>query len=271
MIDILIILLPAFILCLLLVFSHVYLGLHVLERGIIFVDLALAQVAAFGVSMALILGYEDHGISAKLFALGATLIAAFGFAKLRELPNKITREVTIGCVYVVTTSLTIVFLSQSSVGMEELKHMLNGNILWVSWEEITVIAIIYIVLGIFHYIFRKNFLALSFENDQNKQSFIWEFLFFATFAVVITLAVNVAGVLMVFAFLIIPAFSVSIFSKSIRSKLLIGWLLGILGTIGGLAASYALDLPTGATVVSIMGLLPIIGVLVWWKKKHIAS
>ena len=252
-------------------FSHVYLGLHVLERGIIFVDLALAQVAAFGVSLALVLGYEDHGISAMLFALGATLIAAFGFAKLRELPNKVAREVTIGCVYVVTTSLTIVILSQSSVGMEELKHMLNGNILWVSWDEIIVIALAYGALSILHIIFGKKFLALSFDNGEDKPSFLWEFLFFASFAVVITLAVNVAGVLMVFAYLIIPAFSVSIFSKTIRSKLFLGWLLGIIGTIGGLITSYAFDLPTGATIVSIMGFLPIIGVLVWWKKKHISN
>jgi zinc/manganese transport system permease protein len=130
------ILLPAFSLCILMIFTHTYFGLHVLARGIIFVDLALAQIAALGVSVAFLLGQEEHGFVAQLYALAATLIAAFCFAKLREIPSKTAREVTIGCAYVVATAISIVILSRSTRGMEELKQMFNGNILWTRWEEI---------------------------------------------------------------------------------------------------------------------------------------
>ena len=135
------ILFPALVMSGLMILSHTYLGLHVLARGIIFVDLALAQVAALGLSVAFLLGEEAHGVTAQIYAFGATLTAAFAFASLRRIPGKTTREVIIGCVYVVATALSIVILSRSSQGMEELKSLFNGNILWVRWQEIAMVAI----------------------------------------------------------------------------------------------------------------------------------
>ena len=259
--DAWLILLPAFVLSALMIFTHTYLGLHVLARGVIFVDLALAQVAALGVSIAFLLGEEAHGTRAQLYAFAATLPVAFAFAGLRRVPGKTTREVIIGCVYVVATALTIVILSRSTQGMEELKSLFNGNILWVRWQEITLIAVAYGALTILHIVYRQNFLALSFDSDDSRRpGFLWEFLFFATFAVVITLAVNVAGVLLVFAFLIIPAFSASILVATLGKRLLIGWIIGVLGSTAGLWLSFSADLPVGATVVSVLGLLPIIAV-----------
>ncbi|MBV1931227.1 MAG: metal ABC transporter permease [Porticoccaceae bacterium] len=256
------ILLPAFALSILMIGTHTYLGLHVLARGIIFVDLALAQVAALGISFAFLLGQEVHGVMAQLYAFIATLIAAAGFAKLRQLPDKTAREVTIGCVYVVATALSIVVLSRSSQGMEELKGLLNGQILWVQWSEIAFVALIYSLLTLFHWRFRQRFYHLSFyDSGAAKVGYLWEFLFFASFAAVITLAVNLAGVLLVFAFLIIPAFSASLLSQSFRSQLLIGWLLGGCVSAVGLWLSFVADLPTGATVVAVMGCLPIIALL----------
>ena len=255
------ILLPAFMVTVLMIVTHTYLGLHVLARGIIFVDLALAQIAALGVSIAFLMGQESHGYAAQLYAFAATLVAAFGFAKLREIPDKTAREVTIGCVYVVATALSIVILSRSSQGMEELKAMFNGNILWVQWQEIGLLALAYAVLTLLHLIYRRRFYALSFEaNNHAKPSFLWEFLFFASFALVITLAVNVAGVLLVFAFLIIPAFSASILTGSFIRRLMLGWTMGITGSAAGLWLSLTADLPVGATVVSLLGALPIIAV-----------
>ena len=256
------ILLPAFIVTVLMVVTHTYLGLHVLARGIIFVDLALAQIAALGVSIAFLMGQESHGYVAQLYAFGATLMAAFGFAKLREIPSKTAREVTIGCVYVVATALSIVILSRSSQGMEELKAMFNGNILWVQWQEIGLIALAYMLLTLLHLIYHRRFHALSFVTDKPvKSSFLWEFLFFASFALVITLAVNVAGVLLVFACLIIPAFSASILTGSFMRRLLLGWTMGIAGSAAGLWLSLTADLPVGATVVSLLGGLPLLAVI----------
>jgi len=255
------ILLPAFVMSALMILTHTYLGLHVLERGIIFVDLALAQVAALGMSLAFLLGEEPHGLTAQLYAFAATLAAAFAFAGLRRIPGKTTREVIIGCVYVVATSLSIVILSRSSQGMEELKSLFNGNILWVRWQEIALVAGIYLALVILHVLYRKRFYALSFATEEARSpSFLWEFLFFASFAIVITLAVNIAGVLLVFAFLIIPAFSALLIAHSFIGRLFLGWGLGLIGAVAGLWLSFNADLPVGATVVSVFGLLPLIAI-----------
>ena len=253
------ILLPAFVMSALMIISHTYLGLHVLARGIIFVDLALAQVAALGVSLAFLLGEEPHGLTAQMYAFAATLTAAVAFAGLRRVSGKTTREVIIGTVYVVATALSIVILSRSSQGMEELKSLFNGNILWVRWQEIAVVAAVTALLGLLHLVYRKRFIELSFSAETApKLGFGWEFLFFATFAIIITLAVNVAGVLLVFAFLIIPAFSASLLADSLVGRLLLGWGLGLVGAAAGLALSFSADLPVGATVVSFLGLLPVV-------------
>jgi len=266
------ILLPACILCLLMILTHTYLGLHVLARGIIFVDLALAQVAALGMSIAFLSGEEAHGVTAQLYAFGATLLVALAFSRLRTIPDKTTREVTIGWVYVVATALSIVILSRSNQGMEELKSLFNGNILWTTWEEISVIAIAYAVLAVVHSIYRKRFYTLSFSNDDEaKPSFLWEFLFFASFAVVITLAVNLAGILLVFALLIIPAFSASIIATTFLVRLKLGWLLAVVGSLVGLWLAYHADLPVGATVVSVLGSLPLIAVALNYVKPKLIS
>jgi len=267
-----VILLPAFVMSALMIFSHTYFGLHVLARGIIFVDLALAQVAALGISLAFLFGEESHGITAQLYAFIATLGAAFIFSGLRRIPGKTTREVIIGCVYVVSTALSIVILSQSSKGMEELKSLLNGNILWVRWQEIAIVAGATVLLTIFHLLYRRHFHALSFEsNKKDEPGFLWEFLFFVSFAVIITLTVNIAGILLVFAFLIIPAFSASLLSRTLHGRLVTGWLLGVVSTFAGLWVAFNADLPVGATVVSVIGLLPIAAILIVYGRSLITG
>ena len=256
------ILLPAFIMMALMIITHTYLGLHVLARGIIFVDLALAQISALGISIAFLLGKDAHGFEAQAFAFAATLIAALAFTGLHKIPSKTAREVTIGCVYVVATALSLVILSRTSVGMEELKSLFNGSILWVQWEEVAWVAIAYGALVLLHTLQRKRFYALSFATHKNaRPSLLWEFLFFASFAVVITLAVNIAGILVVFAFLIIPGFSASLLAASFGTRLILGWVSGLIFSVLGLWLSFMADLPVGATVVSLLGLLPIVAVL----------
>lgn len=261
------ILLPAFVMTLLMIITHAYLGLHVLQRGIIFVDLALAQIAGLGVSIAFLLGNDAHGIEAKVYAFIATLIAAFAFTGLHKISSKTTREVTIGSVYVVTTALSVVILSRSPLGMEQLKSLFNGNILWVNWQDIIFVAVAYALLIVLHLIKRKQFYALSFDNEKNF-SFIWEFFFFASFAIVITLAVNIAGILMVFALLIIPGFSASLLTQAFKARLLIAWGLALVSCTLGLWLSFEADLPVGATVVSVTGLLPVTALLIRYVIKR---
>lgn len=266
--DAWLILLPAFALCALMIATHTYLGLHVLARGIIFVDLALAQVAALGVSVAFMLGWDVHGAQAQFVALGATLLAAVVLAKLRAIPDKTAREVIIGCMYVVATAVAIVILSRSSQGMEELKSMFSGNILWVRWEEVGLLALVYAVLTLLHAVYFRRFKALSFtEVNERKSSFRWELLFFVSFAVVITLAVNLAGVLMVFAFLIIPAFTASLLVGSFGARLALGGALAMLGSIAGLWLSFSEDLPAGPVIVAVLGGLPLLAGAALWLRR----
>lgn len=268
--DAWIILLPAFTLCALMIATHTYLGLHVLARGIIFVDLALAQVAALGVSVAFLMGWDAHGLYAQATALGFTLLAAVLLAKLRDVPGKTAREVIIGCLYVVATAAAIVILSRSNQGMEELKAMFSGNILWVRWQEVAVLAIVYAVLMILHAIFFRRFKALSFDEPAtHKNVFIWELLFFMSFALMITLAVNLAGVLMVFAFLIIPAFAASLLVRSFSARLALGGAFAMLGSIAGLWLSFAEDLPAGPVIVAVLGSLPLCAGLILGIRRKI--
>lgn len=252
------ILMPALALMTLMVLTHTYLGLHVLERGIIFVDLAVAQVAALGMSIAFLAGLDAHGVAAQLFAVAATLAAAVGLAFLRRARDKTTREVAIGCVYVVATALAIVMLSRTNQGMEELKGLLNGNVIWVRWQEVGIMFVVYSALGCLYFLLHERFLSLSTNHGSQKGRFGWEFTFFASFAVVITLAVNLAGVLLVFASLIIPAFSASFLTETFKKRLMLGWLLGWLGALGGLIVSYEADLPTGSSIVCALSVLPVL-------------
>ncbi|MDO9372124.1 MAG: metal ABC transporter permease [Gammaproteobacteria bacterium] len=266
------ILLPALALSVLMIITHTYLGLHVLARGVIFVDLALAQVAALGASLAFLLGHDAHGSAALAYAFGAALLAAVGCACLRKIADITTREVIIGCVYVVASALSILILSRSSVGMEELKTLLNGNILWVRWQEVGVIGAVYSLLVAAQILLRKRSAVLAFGKVApgilppatlahpcaSQGSFGRELLFFMAFAVVITLAVQIAGVLLVFALLIIPAFSATLLAATPALRLALGYLLGLMGSVVGLWLSYAADLPTGTTMVAVLGLLPLL-------------
>lgn len=255
------VLLPAFAFSLLLIASHTYLGLHVLARGIIFVDLALAQFAALGASVAFLFGLDAHGGMARGLAFAAALAAALAFSMLHRVPSKTTREVIIGSSYVVATALSILVLSRSAQGMDELRSLFNGNILWVDWPEIAVAGAVYAGLGLFHLACRHRFAAISFHGRATaRPGFLWELAFFASFAVVITLAVWVAGILVVFAFLIIPAFSASLLAGRFVARLLVGWLLGAIGSLAGLGLAYAGDLPVGPTVVAVLGILPLAAV-----------
>lgn len=256
---------PALAVSVLMLITHTYFGLHVLARGIIFVDLALAQIAVLGLSLAFLAGYETHSAQAHLFAFGAALLAAGGFALLRRIPDKVTREVAIGCTYVVATALTVVILSRSNQGMEELKSMLNGNVLFTGWREVGILATAYLAVALLHVLCFRRFHALSFGDGSTSRSFLWEFLFFASFALIITLGVDLAGVLLVFAYLIIPAFSASLLSNRFRVRLVLGFLLGLAGSALGLWLSFVADLPTGATMVAALGLLPVLAGLVRWR------
>ena len=244
--------------CLVLVGIHAYLGLHILRRGVIFVDLALAQVAALGTTLGFLAGYGLHSQGAYLFSLGAVLAGAavFSFTRLRR--SEIPQEAIIGIVYVVCAAAGILALDRAPHGAEHLKALLVGQVLWVTWPEVGQSAVLYLAVGAFHWVFRDRFLTISFDEETATQRGWslkwWDFLFYASFGFVITLSMPIAGVLLVFTFLIVPAVCAALLSNHIGARLAIGWILGFVVSALGCGLSYALDLPTGATVVCTFGL-----------------
>jgi zinc/manganese transport system permease protein len=247
-----------FIACLVLTVIHAYLGLHVIEREVIFVDLALAQVAAFGATVGFLLGFELHSPVSYFTALGFTLAGAGIFAATRLRKPVVPQEALIGVVYAVAAAASILVLSRAPEGGEALKGLLVGHLLFVGWDEIGKVAVLYGLIGLLHWAVRKPLLNISQKPEEAFRKGMnvrwWDFLFYATFGVVVTSSVEMAGVLLVFSFLIVPAICGVLLADSIERRLLIGWGTGILTSMAGIAASYFWDLPTGAAVVCAFGI-----------------
>jgi zinc/manganese transport system permease protein len=246
-----------FAMCLILVGIHCYLGLHVLSRGVIFVDLSLAQVACLGSTFALVMGFEHGSTEAYFISLAITFLFAGFFAVARRYEKMIPQEALIGIVYAMASAGVILVVDHLAHGAEHIKDLLIGQILWVSWSEVGKTAVIYSVVGAIHYRFRKNLLAAS-EAPDKKDSFKWDFLFYALFGVVITSSASVAGVLQVFTYLIVPAIVASVFVKTIKAKLFLGWTLGTVVSFLALGLSHYFDLPAGAFIVVSFTVLPIL-------------
>lgn len=246
-----------FLSCLVLVGIHGYLGLHILARGVIFVDLALAQIAALGAVLALVVGLDHEGPWAYWFSVAFTLAGAAMFALTRTRRQRIPQEAVIGITYAVAAAAGVIALDKAPHGAEELKEMLTGAILWVNAKTILHSAAVYSVMGIVHWVFRDKFVAISFEPERAAAEGIsvrfWDFVFYATFGIIITISVPVAGVLLVFTFLIVPAVASALLVSGLRARMTVAYALGMVGSVIGCVASYTLDLPTGAAVVVVFG------------------
>lgn len=256
--DILAFLAAPFFASLILTGIHAYLGVHVVERGVIFVDLSLAQIAALGTTMGVLYGLDPHGSGVYWTSLAFTFLGAAVFSTIRGHRARIPQEAIIGICYAVASAAAILAMSKSVQETEHLKEMLVGNILSVSWPEVRKTAILYGIIGLFHYIFRKKFLAISKSHEAAEAQGIsvrfWDFLFYASFGFVVTSSVSIAGVLLVFCYLIVPSVGAMLFAERIGPRLAIGWTMGTLVSALGVYLSLQIDLPTGATIVCTFGL-----------------
>jgi len=246
-----------FLACLILTGIHAYLGLHVIEREVIFVDLALAQLAAFGATLGFLWGFGLHSLEGYLTALGFTLVGAAVFALTRLRKPIVPQESLIGVVYAVSAAASILVLSRAAEGGEELKALLVGHLLFIEWPEILKVLLLYSLIGMIHWTARRPLLAISQDPErafaQGLRVRWWDFVFYATFGFVVTSSVEMAGVLLVFSFLIVPAVCGVLLGRTIGQRLLVGWVVGTLTSVVGVTASYVWDLPTGATVVCAFG------------------
>jgi zinc/manganese transport system permease protein len=241
---------------------HAYLGVHVVERGVIFVDLALAQIAALGATVAVVAGMDPHGGSSYWISLAFTFLGAAIFALARSRRGHVPQEAFIGIAYAVASAAAILMMSKATGETEHLKDMLVGNILAVSRGEVLKTAALYGVIGIFHYVFRKKFLLISMNHEKAEEMGVnvrlWDFLFYASFGFVVTSSVAIAGVLLVFCYLIVPSVGAMLFADRIGPRLAIGWTMGTVVSALGIYLSVKLDLPTGATMVCTFGLVLIL-------------
>ncbi len=248
-----------FVASLILTGIHTYLGVHVVERGVIFVDLSLAQIAALGTTIAVLAGIEPHGDSAYMVSLGFTFLGAAVFSTIRGHKARIPQEAVIGITYAVASAAAILAMSKSIEQTEHLKEMLVGNILAVSWPEVGKTAALYGAIGLFHYLFRRKFLLISLDprgaEEQGLSVRFWDFLFYASFGFVVTSSVAIAGVLLVFCYLIVPSVGAMLYAENIGARLAIGWTMGTLVSALGVYLSLKLDLPTGATIVCTFGIV----------------
>ncbi len=255
--EILSFLLWPFIASLILTGIHAYLGVHVVERGVIFVDLALAQIAALGATIAILVGMDPHGRGAYWLSLAFTFVGAAIFAFARTRRGHIPQEAFIGIAYAVASATAILAMSKATGETEHLKDMLVGNILAVDKHEVLKTAVLYGAVGLFHYIFRHKFLLLSTDpagaEAQGMNIRFWDFLFYASFGFVVTSSVAIAGVLLVFCYLIVPSVGAMLFADRVGPRLAIGWTMGTLVSALGIYFSVLGDLPTGAAIVCTFG------------------
>ena len=254
------VMLPPFVACMVLVAIHSYLGLHIIAREVIFVDLSLAQMAALGTVVALLAGVAPDSRTAYFFALGFTAVGAFLFALTRTSgKGRVPQEAIIGIVYVVASAAAILVADKAPRGADAIKDILVGSLIWVTWPTIAKLAVAYAVLGLFHFVLRRRFLTISFHPEQAEQAGWrvkwWDFWFYLSFGVVITFSVPVGGVLMVFTFLVVPAAIAFLFTRDMRKLAYIAWGSGALASFLGLWLSYKYDLPTGPLIVCMYGVL----------------
>ncbi len=261
-----------FLACLILSVSHVYMGVHVVARKVIFVDLALAQIAAVGATYATTLGYDLHQpddvFAIALFSMAFTVVGAGVISVARMRREQVPQEAFIGIVYVAASAAAVLILSKSPTGGAELQHMLVGDILLVSLRTIANVGLIYALVGVFHVVFRHRFFAMSLDLGAAEAAGVnvrlWDFLFYMTMGILVTQSVAIGGVLLVFSYLVIPAVVGQMWFESMSGRLLTGWFVAVLASITGILWSFYSDYPTGPTIVLALTSLLILSGLVFF-------
>ncbi len=263
--------LPPLVACVLIVLINVYFGIHVIKREIIFIDIALASIAALGSATGIVLfhmDHEAHGFWPYIFSLGFISLASFAFTILRHKKITIPLEAIIGIAYAVATTLTVIILDKGAGGDVHVHDMLVGSILWVSWSQVFKLALTVALVGIFHIIFRKKFTMItdSFHDacKELKRPRLWDFLFYFSFGLVVVEAVSMAGILTVFAFLILPASLSAFIRGGWVAKLISGWSAGIVASFIGLLLSLKLDVPSAPVIIVLLGILLVLS-FAWFK------
>lgn len=243
--------------CLILSVTMAYFGLHVLRREIIFIDLSMAQLAALGTTLAFVMDIPLDSTESQAFSLCLIIAGACFFSFVRFVIPKVPQEAVIGIIYVVSSALAILVVDQSPHGAEHIKDLLNGSILWISWMGVLKLTGVCVLVGVFHWKFQHRFLEIStdYREKLSKKQIGWDFIFYLSLGLIVVFSVKSAGIFLIFSFLIIPASCGLIFSNVFFNQWMIGAAVGTLGSVLGIAFSTVSDLPTGSTLVTVLGAL----------------
>jgi zinc/manganese transport system permease protein len=255
--------LAPFVACMILVAIHSYLGLHIIARGVIFVDLSLAQMAALGSVVALLYGAAPDSREAFVFSLVFTCLGAAVFALTRTRnKSRVPHEAIIGIVFVAASAAAILVADRAPRGAEAIHDVLEGAIIWITWPTILEKGAAYAALGLLHFLLRRRFLRISFDPEGAEREGWrirwWDFLFYVSFGLAVTMSVPVAGVLLVFTMLVVPAVIAFLFSNQIRRMVFISWGAGTLASLLGLWLSYVGNFPTGPLIVCMYAFLLVV-------------
>ena len=244
---------------------HAYFGFHIVSRGVIFVDISLAQAAAFGGVMALLLGMPDHSMSGYFVSLTFTFIGAAIISVARTKDERVPQEAFIGITYAGFSVGAILLLSGQPEGTEELQKMLSGSLLTVTTGDLISTTILYSVIGIFHWFLRKRFFRLSEDRaGAIKDGWSigwWDFLFYSSLGFVVTSSVHMAGVLLVFSLLVIPPVIALLLTQKRGVRLMLGWSVAMVGSIIGIGISVGADLPAGPSIIASLIILLLFAVV----------
>jgi zinc/manganese transport system permease protein len=251
MIDLL---LAPFIAAMIILLTHAYFGLHIIQRGVIFVDLALAQIAALGGTVAFLMGAEPGSDTIYLFSFAFTLLGARIFSGTRLKESPVPQEAIIGITYVVASAAVLLLAGLTSEGSEHIRESLTGSLIWVTWPIVVKMLFSYGAVGLFHYIFRRPLLSITFSRKRDRKVFFWDLMFYASFGFAVTSSVQTAGVLMVFSVLVIPAVVAFFFTQQFSRALWLAYGVGTAAIVLGLLISFVLDWATGPVLVCSFGL-----------------
>ncbi len=257
--DLLSLLWAPLLMCLVLTGIHAYLGIHVIAREVVFVDIAMAQLAALGATAAFLVGFEMESWGSYGAGLGFTLLGAVVLSLTRTRGRHVSQEAVVGVVYAVSAAAAIILADRAPHGAEHIRTMLVGSILTVRGDDVLKVGGLYAAVGLLHWLCRRPFFLISTNPDAAFDAGWrvrrWDLLFYASFGVVVTSSVRIGGVLLVFTYLIVPALAGLVLGGTVARRLLVGWTFGTAVSVLGITASAALDLPTGATVVCAFGVM----------------
>jgi len=237
-----------------------YFGNHILSRGIIFIDIAVAQVAALGTMIGLLLGFAEGSLTLELSSYVFTIIVIGIFAATKFTEQKVPQEAYIGIIYCLGLGLALLLAEKINGGSNFISKTITGNLLWTTWKDVLVSLAMFSVIGVIHILGQKSFRSISMNNSNNysiRKARLYDMLFYMTFGIVIVKAVPIGGVFLVFILLIAPAASITLFTNNWKKRLVGSWILGSAGSITGILISHGLNISNGPAIVCLLGILTV--------------